>query len=391
MNSDAFMARALELAQAGEGYTSPNPMVGAVIVRDGRIIGEGFHARPGEAHAEVAAIENTREPIAGAEMYCNLEPCSHSTPHKRTPPCADRLIRENIRKLYVATVDPNPHVNGSGIAALRRAGIEVEVGCLSERALWLNETYFKYIQTGLPFVHLKMALSVDGRIATRCSDSKWITDGEARRQVHELRHRYDAVLVGLNTVRSDDPQLTVRLTSGKQPWRIVLDEHLEIPPEANLLRGEQRAKTLIFTTPAHDPARRARIEAGGTAVQVVAADPQGWVDLPAVLRELGSRGISSLLVEGGAGVFTGFIRQRLFDKLSIYIAPIIIGAGIEAVGDLGVRKISQAVRLQHTVYQVVNQQIRVQGYRNLEDTFRTLTGNVPCLQELSRISAASAQ
>lgn len=381
MYHEEYMARALTLAKKGRGYTSPNPMVGAVIVKNGRIIGEGYHPRPGEKHAEVMAIENASESIEGAEMYCNLEPCSHDTPEKRTPPCTLRVIRENIKKVHIATIDPNPHVSGHGINVLQSAGIPVETGLMAEEAMHLNEAYFKYIQTGLPFVHLKMAISLDGRIATSSSDSKWISDSAARKIVHELRHRYDAVLVGFNTVKADNPQLTVRLVDGRHPYRIVLDKNLSIPAHYSLVSDEFAEKTIIFTLPTADKGKKARLESRGVVVEEVQGDHNGHLDLTAVLKALGRRGITSLVVEGGGRVFTEFINQQLFDKVSMFFAPIIIGRGIEAVGDLGVTSIADAIRLQNTNYQTINDQIWVQGYRNLHETFGILTREDACLQD----------
>lgn len=383
-----FMQRALKLAQKGRGFTSPNPMVGAVIVKNGRIIGEGYHPRIGEKHAEVMAIENAIEPVEGAEMYCTLEPCSHSFPGKKTPPCTGRLIREKIRKVCISTLDPNPYVNGNGVAALREAGIEVETGFLSEKAVKLNETYVKFIQTGLPFVHLKIAMSLDGRIAAASGDSKWITDRAARQRVHQLRHQYDAVLVGADTVRVDNPRLTVRLIEGRQPWRVVLSSRLDIPLNSEVLQDDFREKTIIFSTPAFDPQQRRAIEAQGVKVEIVNPDLQGRVDVQAVVSRLGQMGISSLLVEGGSRIFSEFISRQLFDKISFFLAPIIIGDGISAIGDLQTGKIAAALRLQHIEMETINDQILLQGYRNIRETFGSLTEAITCLPELSKNLAA---
>lgn len=379
-----FMLRALKLAQKGRGFTSPNPMVGAVIVKNGRIIGEGYHPRFGQKHAEVMAIENAIEPVETAEMYCTLEPCSHNIPGKKTPPCAQRIIREKIRKVYISTLDPNPYVNGNGVAALREAGIEVETGYLGEAAAKLNETYIKFIQTGLPFVHLKLAMSLDGRIATASGDSRWITDEAARRRVHQIRHQYDAVLVGANTVRIDNPRLTVRLIEGRQPWRVILSRSLDIPPDSHVLQDEQREKTLIFITPAYQQERRDAMERQGVKIEVLSANGNGRVDLSEMLHRLGQIGISSLLVEGGSAVFSEFISRRLFDKISAFIAPIIIGEGISAIGELRTGKISEALRLQQSEVEIINDQILLQGYRNIRETFGSLSERILCSPESSK-------
>jgi diaminohydroxyphosphoribosylaminopyrimidine deaminase/5-amino-6-(5-phosphoribosylamino)uracil reductase len=379
-----YMERALRLAQKGRGYTSPNPMVGAVIVKNGRIIGEGYHPQFGQKHAEVMAIENALEPVAGAEMYCTLEPCTHTIPGKKTPPCAQRLIDEKIRKVYISTLDPNPYVNGIGVHALREAGIEVETGYLAEQAAKLNEAYVKYIQLELPFVHLKIAMSLDGRIATASGDSKWITDEAARQRVHQLRHQYDAVLVGANTVRIDNPHLTVRLIAGHQPLRVILSRSLNIPPRSHILKDAFRDKTIIFTAAGHDAEKRKLIEHLGVRVIEVIEKDRGRIDLAEVLMRLGKMGISSLLVEGGSGVFTEFISRQLFDKVSFFVAPMLLGEGIAAIGDLGISKISRALRLQQTAVEIINDQILIRGYRNIQETFGCLTEGISCLPESSK-------
>ena len=372
MQIEQYMNRTLELASNGIGYTSPNPMVGAVIVKGGRIIGEGFHKKCGKNHAEIDAIENATEPVAGAALYCNLEPCSHDYPSKRTPPCTRQLISEKIKKVYISTIDPNPHVNGNGIAALRDAGIEVTVGRLAEKAIKFNEAYFKYVQTGLPFVNLKIAMSLDGRIATHQNDSRWITNESARSIVHQMRHQHDAVLVGANTAFLDNPRLTVRHFAGKQPLRIVLDSNLKLPKESHLLQDEFREQTLIFTTRHHDKQNRQFAEYQGARVVEIEEDPIGRINLKKVLKYLGQSDVSSLLVEGGAGIFTEFIKQSFFDKLSIFYAPILIGKGVEAVGDLNTSLVSQALRLEDVSFQVINDQMFFQGYRKLKETFGAL-------------------
>ncbi len=387
VNDADYMKRALELARQGRGFTSPNPMVGAVLVKEGRVIAEGYHPRCGDRHAEVVAIENAREPVTGAILYCNLEPCCHDTPHKRTPPCTRRIIQENIARVVIATLDPNPQVSGKGVEMLRSAGIEVQSGVLQQEAALLNEAYFKWIQTGRPLVHLKMAVSLDFCIATRKGHSRWITDEAARRRVHELRAAYDAVLVGAHTARMDDPQLTVRLTRGPQPRRIVLDSTLSLPPQLRLFCDEHRHLTHVFTTPDHDPAARSRLETNGVHIHVLPATAEGQVDLPAALARLGEMNLASLLVEGGSRVFTELIRQRLFDKLSAFVAPLIIGRGIPAIGDLDTETVDQALRLQHMQYQPLNDQIHIQGYRHLAETLGKVMEEPACLPESSKTLA----
>jgi diaminohydroxyphosphoribosylaminopyrimidine deaminase/5-amino-6-(5-phosphoribosylamino)uracil reductase len=378
------MERALKLAQKGRGYTSPNPMVGAVIVKNGRIIGEGYHPQFGQKHAEAMAIENAVEAVEGAEMYCTLEPCTHTIPGKKTPPCAQRLIDEKIGKVYISTLDPNPYVNGYGVNALREAGIEVETGYLAEPAAKLNEAYVKYIQRGIPFVHLKIAMSLDGRIATASGDSKWISDEAARRRVHQLRHQYDAVLVGANTVRIDNPRLTVRLIAGRQPYRVILSGSLDISLQRHILQDAFRDRTIIFTTASQNGEKRKMIEQPGVKVIEVPEKSRGRIDLEKVLTHLGKMGISSILVEGGRGVFTEFIARQLFDKISFFIAPVIIGEGIAAIGNLGISQISAALRLQHSEVEIINEQFLIRGYRNIQETFGSLRESLTCLPESSK-------
>ena len=371
-----FMERAIRLAEKARGCTSPNPLVGAVLAKNGRIIGEGYHERCGERHAEIAAIEKAVEDVEGSELYCNLEPCCHVTPEKRTPPCVKRIIRERIRRVVISTVDPNPHVRGRGTEELRRRGIEVETGVLAHRAAILNEVYFKFIQKGQPFIHLKVAQSLDGRIATSIGDSKWISDEKARRLVHQMRHSHDAVLIGANTVRIDNPSLTVRLYKGiphvKQPLRVILDGSLSIPAESTVLNDRFREKTIIFTSPDCDMSKKALFQEKKIRVLTVPRTHEGLLDIESILKELAALKVTSLLVEGGARVFTEFIRRKLADKISLFIAPIILGRGIEVVNELNIQKLSQAYRLRHVTIETIDDQVLFQGYPNPEITFGEL-------------------
>lgn len=380
MEHERFMRRALELAWRGMGYVAPNPMVGAVLVRDGRIIGEGYHQRYGEKHAEVMAIENAGEPVRGATLYCNLEPCCDGMPAKKTPSCARRLVAEGIAAVFTSTVDPNPYVSGKGIEILRAAGIRVNNGLLRDEALALNECYFRHVQSGEPFVNLKMAMSLDGRIATAGGESRWISNPAARQLVHRLRAQYDAVLVGIETVIADDPQLTVRHVSGRQPWRVVLDSQLRIPGNSTLLRDEFIGRTVIVTTPVHPVPRGEELMKKGVRLLVVDTDDCGRCLPDLALRKLTDLGISSILVEGGRAVFTSFLREKCFDKITAFVAPMIIGEGISAVGDLGVTRIEAALRLQKVRYTPIDDQLLITGYRDLQSTFGILESEKECLQ-----------
>ena len=372
-NDYRSMQRALRLAEGGRGRTSPNPMTGCVVVKGGRVIGEGFHERHGARHAEAAAIESCRdngESPRDAHLYSNLEPCATAYRGKLTPPCAAAIVRAGIARVTVATLDPNPHVSGAGVRLLREAGIAVSVGVAAEAALLLNVPFFTAAHYGRPYVHLKIAQSLDGRIAARGGDSRWITDAAARRIVHRMRAEHDAVLVGRATALHDDPRLTVRdVEAGARPaatpWRVVLDSRLALPAAARLASDEHAARTIVLTTEQADPARRRELAARGVQVLVVAAGAGGRPDIVAVLQTLHARGIRSLLVEGGGAVYTSFLRAGRFDRLSVFVAPLLIGEGVAAVGDLGTRRIAGAARLQGVTTTVVNDQVMVSGYRDL--------------------------
>ena len=333
---------ALGLARRGEGWTSPNPMVGAVIARDGKALGKGYHRRFGEAHAEINAINETAGSIEGATMYVTLEPCSH---HGKTPPCVDRIIEEKVSRVVVGATDPNPLVSGRGIGTLRDHGIEVTVGVLERECEVLNEKFFTFMRTGRPFVTLKYAQTLDGRIASSTGHSQWISSPPSLRFAHRLRGQHDAVLVGRGTVAADDPDLRVRLVRGRNPLRVVVDPALRIPPEAHILDNQDAARTLVITGPLRESEGSSGMEERGIEVVAIERDNDGSLDLKALLTELGRRQISSVLVEGGAGVITSFVRAGLFDRMIVITAPKMVGRGIEAVGDLGITRMDDSIEL----------------------------------------------
>lgn len=335
---EKFMRRALALAGRGKGKVSPNPMVGAVIVRDGRIIAEGYHHACGQAHAEIDAISKAKEEISGSTFYVTLEPCSH---HGRTPPCVDALIARRPGRVVVGVVDPNPLVAGKGIAALRGKGIETLVGVLEDQCREINRVFFKYILTGLPFVTLKFAQTLDGRIAAASGDSRWVSSPESLCFAHRLRAANDAILVGAGTVAADNPKLTCRLVRGRDPLRVVVDSKLRLSPGAALFSDGGR--TIAVTTPKAPAKQRIVLEKRGIEVLQVKADGAGRVDLGELLILLGKREISSLLVEGGGALATSFLREGLADRLIAIVAPKILGAGIDAVGDLGITRMDEAL------------------------------------------------
>jgi len=333
-----FMRRALRLAKKGAGCVSPNPLVGAVIVRDGRIIGEGWHQRCGENHAEINAIQNVTEPLPGSTFYVTLEPCSHQG---RTPPCAEALVACHPARVVIGTTDPNPLVSGRGMEMLRKAGIETEIGILEGECLELNRFFFKYISTGLPYVTLKFAQTLDGRIATASGDSRWISSPASLRFAHRLRAIHDAVLVGAGTVRTDNPQLTCRLVKGRDPLRIVLDSRLSLPLAREIF--SDRKKTLAVCAGLASREKKSLLQKRGIEILEGADDRHGHISLPELLKNLGKRGISSVLIEGGAGIATAFLRENLVDQLLVIVAPKIVGTGTDAIGKLGIEKMANAL------------------------------------------------
>ncbi len=333
------MKRALQLARRGMGAVSPNPMVGAVIVRAGRISAEGWHRRFGADHAELDALKQAGGSVRGATIYVTLEPCCH---WGKTPPCVDTLIEQGIKRVVIGTLDPNPLVDGKGAQILRDHGLEISVGVLEHAARKLNEVYFHYIRTGLPFITIKYAQSLDGRIATVQGNSRWISFERARKFTHRLRAEHDAIVVGRGTVLADDPLLTVRLVKGRNPLRICLDSNLRIPLDAAVLREEGR--TLIVTTDDHGKDKIENIRRLGKEVLVIQKDANGQVALRPLMKALAERGIASLLVEGGANVTTSFLREGLVNRMVVITAPLILGKGIEAIGDLGISDLAKAIR-----------------------------------------------
>ena len=366
--NDYFMQRALSLAQLARGRTSPNPMVGAVIVKDGRIVGEGYHHRAGEPHAEIHALRQAGEAARGATLYVNLEPCSH---YGRTPPCTQAIIAAGIAEVHMAMLDPNPLVNGRGRDQLEAAGIRTYVGEREAEARELNEAFIKYITTGRPFVTAKFAMSLDGKIATHTGEARWITGPKARRWVHQLRDVTDAIMVGVNTVLADDPRLTTRLDDGKEgrevhhPLRVIVDSRGRIPLTAKVLAADTPGRTLIATTEAMPPDRRKALERLGAQVLVLPAHVRGGrVSLPHLLDALGKREVTSLLVEGGGTLLASFFEQRLVDKVLAFVAPLIIGGqgAPTPVAGQGVARLSQSLRLERVRVEKVGTDVLISGY-----------------------------
>jgi diaminohydroxyphosphoribosylaminopyrimidine deaminase/5-amino-6-(5-phosphoribosylamino)uracil reductase len=340
-NDNYYMRMAIRLAGKGIGKTSPNPMVGAVIVKNGKIIGRGYHKRCGDYHAEINAINNVKGSIRGSTFYITLEPCSH---YGRTPPCVDTLIKKKLERVVVGTPDPNPEVNGKGIKILRSKGIKVDVGILGSECRQLNEHYFKFIKSGIPYVTVKYAQTLDGRIATKTGDSQWISSEASRKYVHVLRSTNDCVMVGAGTVTADNPQLTVRHVKGKNPLRIIVDSKLRIPIKSSVLIDDNPHQTIIAATSNAPSRKKTAIKKLGVEVLVVKKDKDGKVSLVDLLKELGKREIMSVLVEGGSEMITSLLKANLVDKMIIPISPGILGKGLEAIGDLNINKIRNAIK-----------------------------------------------
>ncbi len=318
-----FMRRALELAARAEGLTSPNPVVGAVVVKDGSVIGEGYHRAAGSLHAEVEALRAAGARARDATLYVTLEPCTHQG---RTGPCVPVLLASGIGRVVIATADPNPTVNGRGIAALTEAGVEVGVGILEAEARQLNRAFFTYMNARRPFVTLKAGLSLDGKIAAWDRTSRWITGDPARQEAHRLRSRADAIAVGIGTVLADDPLLTVRLpeTWPREPLRIVVDSRARTPLTARMLTAGRPERTLIAVTRLAPPDRIQMLQARGATVLVLPAR-DGRVDLPALLKVLAEREVTSLLLEGGGELNAGFLEAGLVDRVALFVAPLLVG------------------------------------------------------------------
>jgi diaminohydroxyphosphoribosylaminopyrimidine deaminase/5-amino-6-(5-phosphoribosylamino)uracil reductase len=316
-------------------------MVGALVVKTEKVLGAGYHKAFGAPHAEVNALGGLGDEAKGATLYVNLEPCSH---YGKTPPCIDLIIDKEIGQVVVGTADPNPRVAGRGIQGLRDRGIRVTVGVLEGECRLLNESFFKYWETGLPFITLKMAQSLDGRIATKTGSSRWISSPPTLKLAHRLRARHDAIMVGIHTVLQDNPSLTVRLVKGKNPRRLILDSHMRVPLDSQVLSDGNTGNTILLTTEQADPKRIERLLALGARVHRIKADDRGRVDLFHALQVLAREGITSILVEGGAKLATSFLRSNLADKLVLVIAGKIIGKGTEAIGDLGIARVDEAIR-----------------------------------------------
>jgi len=350
--AEFFMRLAIREAEQGLGRTSPNPAVGALLVKGGRVVARGHHARAGSPHAEVVALARAGTRARGADLYTTLEPCDH---WGRTPPCSLAILKAGVRRVFVGSRDPNPVVDGRGIARLRRGGAEVRTEVLRAECDRLNRAWFHYITTGRPFVTLKVATTLDGRIATRTGDSRWVTGPEARAAVHRLRDRVDAVLVGSGTARADDPRLTARLPGGRDPLRVVLDTRLSLPRSLRLFRQRSAAPTLV----AHGLARPPRAARGVELVRCRLR--RGRIDLADLLGKLAERGVTHLLVEGGAEVASAFLEGGLVDRLACFVAPRVLLGGLSWARGEGPRRMADALWLEEPEITRLGDDLLVEG------------------------------
>ncbi len=371
-----YMARALKLAENGVGKTAPNPLVGAVVVKDGRIIGEGWHERFGQAHAEVNAVNHAEKAagsVADATIYVNLEPCCH---YGKTPPCTELLIAKKLKRVVIGTLDPNKEVAGKGAERLRNAGIQVTAGVLEDESKELNEVFLHYIQTRMPFVVLKAAVSLDGKIAAYSGKSKWITGEFARSEVHGLRNRYTAVMAGVGTVITDDPELTCRMEGGRNPVRILLDSKLRIPINSKVLADPERNPAIIACAEGASRERALELESLGAKV-LFCSSRDGQVDLTDLAIKLGDLNIDSVLLEGGGTVNESALAQGVVSKLLLYIAPIIIGGEQSKtfVEGMGVENPGEAYPMQFASVETLGEDIKITAYPKRKE-------KINCLQEL---------
>jgi diaminohydroxyphosphoribosylaminopyrimidine deaminase / 5-amino-6-(5-phosphoribosylamino)uracil reductase len=358
MEHKDYMQLALTMAAATNGQTSPNPAVGAVVVKNGEIAGMGAHLKAGEGHAEVLAITAAGEKADGADIYVTLEPCSH---YGRTPPCSQLIIKSGIKRVFIATTDPNPLVAGKGIEQLRQAGVEVHIGEGREEALELNKHFFHYMKYQTPYVTLKTAVTLDGKTAAASGDSKWITSEESRLDVHYDRHRHDAILVGVNTIIRDNPHLTTRLPQGgKNPIRIILDNTLRTPLESNVVRDKE-SKTIIMTSDSITEEDKVPYLQEGCEVITL---PDKRIDLQSVLKELGKNSIQSVYVEGGSSVHGSFLEQKAFQELIIYMAPKLIGGrdAHTSFGGSGVSAIKEGLEMNIVSMKTIGPDIKITAH-----------------------------
>ena len=362
MDDRHFMNMALDLAAKGQGFTSPNPMVGAVVVKDDQVVGRGYHKIAGGPHAEVNALEAAGEFAKGATLYVTLEPCNHTG---RTPPCTRKILELGVARVVAAMKDPNPKVAGNGAEFLKQNGVQVTTGVCEAQAQQLNEAFVKYVRTGRPFVMAKCAATLDGRIATRTGDSRWVTGESARRYVHQLRHRTDAIMVGINTIRNDDPSLTTRLPGlqGSDPARVILDTHLTISPDARVLQQASAAPTILVAgLPVAGNKKRAFEKAGARVLEV--ALKNDLIDMNVLMEQLGAMELTSLLIEGGSRVLASAFNRAVVDKVFFFYAPKILGGddGVPICSGPGAELMGECIGIRDIAVHRLGDDVLIEGY-----------------------------
>ena len=362
MDDRHFMNMALDLAAKGQGFTSPNPMVGAVVVKNDQVVGKGYHKIAGGPHAEVNALEAAGEFAKGATLYVTLEPCNHTG---RTPPCTRKILELGVARVVAAMKDPNPKVAGNGAELLKQNGVQVTTGVCEAQAQQQNEAFVKYVRTGRPFVMAKCAATLDGRIATRTGDSRWVTGESARRYVHQLRHRTDAIMVGINTIRNDDPSLTTRLpgSQGSDPARVILDSHLTISPDARVLQQASAAPTILVAgLPVAGNKKRTLEEAGARVLEV--ALKNDLIDMNALMEQLGAMELTSLLIEGGSRVLASAFNRAVVDKVFFFYAPKILGGddGVPICSGPGAELMDECIGIRDIAVHRLGDDVLIEGY-----------------------------
>lgn len=340
-----YITRCFELAKKGLGKVSPNPLVGAVLVKSGKIMGEGWHKQYGKAHAEVNAITSAKMNPAGSTLYCNLEPCCHTK--KQTPPCVPFIIKNKIKRVVICNLDPNKEVDGKGVKKLKAAGIEVTTGILEEEGKELNKFYFKFMQEKIPYITLKVAQSLDGKISLSKKEQTWLTGKKSVEYVHKLRSKYDEVLVGAGTIKSENPLLTVRKAKGRNPIRIIIDGKLSIPINSKVIDCHDPHNTIIITSKKSDERKIKKLSAKGIKIFKLNASSNNKISIKSVIRLLAKQKITSVLVEGGSEIFTQFVEKNLFDDIIVLQTPKILGRGIGAFNLKKLKRIqlSSAVKI----------------------------------------------
>lgn len=371
MDDEKWMKQALRLAEKGRGRTSPNPMVGAVLVKNDKVVGEGYHSKAGEAHAEILALREAGEHARGGTLYLNLEPCAH---FGKTPPCAPRVIESGVKRVLIGMVDPNPEVRGKGLESLKKAGLDVKVGILEKECQRLNEVFCKFILGKKPFVILKVAATLDGKIADRDGNSKWISGEASRRFVHRLRDQVDGIVVGIGTILKDDPLLTTRIKGGRDPYRIILDSRLRIPEESKVVKMSH-PKTIIVTTELAPKEKMKELEEKGIRILILDSK-QGRVNLKSCLASLGEMEMMSLMVEGGQQINGSFLDEGLIDKILLFLSPKLIGdnQALEIFGGKGVTDLKDAFSLNELRVRRIGEDILIVSY---------IKSNLPSCQRLS--------